>query len=74
MAEPVATPNTIPDVFTEATEALLVLQLPPDTASVYVAVVPVQIADAPVMVPADGAAFTEIAFVTLAAPQVPDTE
>jgi hypothetical protein len=50
---------------------LLLLQVPPLTASVKVVVAPVQIVVVPAIVPADGAAFTAIAFVALVEPQVP---
>ena len=55
-----------------ATAVLLLLQVPPEAASVRVVVRPAQTVVVPVMVPADGAALTVIAFVAEAEPQLLD--
>ena len=62
---PVTTPVAAP---TAATAALLLLHVPPATASVRVAVVPVQTVVAPVMVPAVAAGLTVMVRVLLTAP------
>jgi len=57
-AVPRATPVTIPDTPTVATAALLLLHTPPPTESLKGILTPGHTVVAPVMVPADGAAFT----------------
>jgi hypothetical protein len=57
-----------------ATAALLVLQVPPATASAKVVVLPWQMVVVPVMVPADGAVFTVTPIVATPVPQLLVTE
>jgi len=68
IAEPAVTQAMLPPK-TVATDVLELLQLPPDEVSVKVMVVPVQKAEAPVIVPADGCAKTLIGYAAVAAPQ-----
>ena len=58
VAEPAATPATTPDAVTVAIAVLLLLQVPPDVASVNVVELPLHTEAAPAMVPAPGAAET----------------
>jgi hypothetical protein len=58
----------------EATEASLVLQVPPGAASVNVVEEPTQTEVAPVIVATDGAAITPIDKVATSEPQPEDTE
>jgi hypothetical protein len=74
VAAPTPVPNTAPVVaLTEATEALLVLQEPPDTVADQVAEVPTHSTLAPVMVPAEPEAPTVTVVVAAAVPQALDT-
>lgn len=56
--------------FTEAMDALLLLQLPPVPVVVKVADVPAHNGDVPLMVPASGALLTVTALVAVAVPQL----
>lgn len=68
---PVAIPVTTPVAgFIVATDVLLLLQLPPLTASVNVITEPVHTVAGPAMVPADGAGLIVIACVSIAVPQL----
>ena len=69
VAGPVPTPDTTPVELTEATAALLVVQVPPLAASARAMVAPVQTAAGPVMVPALGVRLTVIATEVEAVPQ-----
>ena len=70
MALPVATPVTTPELLTVATEVLLLLHVPPLTLSVNEVILPTDTVEVPVIVPADGAAFTITEAVALAVPQL----
>ena len=63
----------MPVAETEATEGLVLLQVPPVTESVSVVVVPAQSDDAPVIAPATGAVVTVTVAVATVVPQVPVT-
>lgn len=67
---PVATPVTTPVVFTEATAALAVDQVPPVTALVSVIDAPVHTLPAPLIEPAFGDGLTVMACEVAAVPQV----
>lgn len=70
---PAETPLTTPEVFTEATAGLLLLQVPPVAEPVNVVVVPVQIDVVPVIVPAVAERLIVINLVVTAVPQLFDT-
>lgn len=61
---------TVPVVFTDATAALAVLHVPPETASVKVMAEPVQTVAGPLTVPAEGTRLTVSVAVVNAVPQV----
>lgn len=63
-------PVTTPAALTLATDALLVLQVPPVAEPVSVAGVPMQIVVGPDIVPADGVSITVMALVSMAVPQL----
>ena len=69
VAVPAAIPVTTPDVLTVATEASLVVHVPPPTVSANVVVPPTHAVVVPVMVPALGEAFTVMLAVALRLPQ-----
>ena len=75
VAVPAATPVTTPvAAFTEATDGVRLLQLPPLVPLlVNVAVEPTQTVEAPLTVPALASGFTVINFVELNEPQLPVT-
>jgi len=73
VADPAAMPVTTPELFTEAVPDAEELHEPPDVPSVRLTVAPTQTDEAPEIVPALGAAFTVIACVALALPQLFDT-
>ena len=70
MAVPVPTPVITPVELTETADGLLLLQVPPDAASVKVEVAPIQTLGEPVIVPAAGAVPTVTADDELAVPQL----
>ena len=70
VAEPAATPNTKPVVFTDAIDAALELQVPPAVPSLNVTPLPWQTEDAPLTVPGLGVVITVIALVVMAVPQL----
>ena len=72
VSAPTAAPETIPvEVPTVAIDALLLLQLPPEVASLKVVVAPVQTVVVPVIAPAvDGAALTVTAADVATLPQL----
>ncbi len=72
-AVPAVAPVTIPPVPTVATTPLLLLQVPPVTASVNAVVEPAHKLATPV-IPGMDALFTIITFVAIAVPQLPVTE
>ena len=55
---PAVTPVTLPDASTVATEALLLVHVPPETVSDNAVTEPAQTEDAPVMAPAEGVEVT----------------
>ena len=69
-AEPAVTPVTTPEPLMEATEALLLLQVPPDVAFESVVVPPTHTVLVPVIVPADGEGLTVTDCVAVAVPQL----
>ena len=69
VALPVATPVTLPPASTVATAVLLLLQVPPLTASVRDTAAPIHTAEGPLMVPAEAVRLTVIAAVAVAVPQ-----
>ncbi len=73
VAVPAPAPDTTPEELTVATDALLVVQAPPETVEAKVDVDPTQIACVPESVPAEVAAVTVtvLVAVTLAHPPVP---
>ncbi len=73
VALPVEAAVTTPDVLTVAIAVLLLLQPPPEDVEESVLVVPVQIVDVPLMVPAAGSGLTVTDLVVEAEPQVNDT-
>ena len=70
---PTAAPVTVPVALTVATDVLLLLHVPPVIASTKVEVEATQIVEVPEIEPATGGAFTVIAFVVVAVPQVKET-
>ena len=58
VAVPTATPVTTPDVFTDATDVLLLLQVPPVVPSVSVVVAPLQTVAVPLIAPAEADGLT----------------
>lgn len=74
ITDPALTPVTVPELFTEAMEALLVLHVPPLVVSTKTVLKPAQTDEAPVILPAEGAALTVIDLVATAVPQIPVTE
>ena len=73
VALPVVLPLTTPAALTLAIAALLLLHVPPLTASLKVVVVPVQTDVTPVMVPADGNGLIMTVVVADTLPQLPVT-
>jgi hypothetical protein len=74
IAVPTATPRTAPvAMFTDDTEGLLLLQLPPAVASASVVVPPLQTVVVPVMAATEGAPFTVTIAVAVPVPQLLDT-
>ena len=69
MAVPFDTPVTEPVLLTVATAVLLLLHVPPPTASVRDIVEPVHTTDGPLMLPAVAVRLTVIAAVVVAVPQ-----
>lgn len=67
---PVAKPVTLPVVLTVAIDVLLLLHVPPLTASVKVMLLPTQTTPGPEMVPADADVPTETLYVTRDVPQL----
>ena len=75
VAVPAATAVTIPvPLPTVATETLLLVQVPPEVASVYREEVPAQSGEAPVIDPLVGVSVTVTASVLNALPQDEETE
>ena len=64
----------MPDVLTEATDVLLLLQVPPEVVSLNTALKPLQIVAVPLTVPAEGGVPTVSERVVYVTPQLPDTE
>ena len=69
MTAPTETANTEPvDGFTVAIDELLLLQTPPEVASVSIVFAPTHTVDAPAIAAIEGAALTVITFVATAEP------
>lgn len=74
VAAPVATPDTVPDAFTDAIDASLVLHEPPLTELVSVTLAPAQTTEGPEIVPAEAPVMTETVVVAVPVPQAEVTE
>lgn len=72
LAEPTVTPVTTPELFTDATDGLLLLQVPPDTVFDNVIVLATHTVVGPVIAPAVGVLFTVTNMLDDALPQEAD--